>query len=156
MVALGKGWLTVTGRKANLASSAFVSGTLIQGFIELVDVSSKPELWHGTLLLYGAPTFSMLLTTVIGTVLPKVENMLLVFHILGFFGVLVALLYLGPHGNAYQVFTTSIKDGVGAPRRCLFSLVLLAMLLLSYVSHQSIESKTILECAFRGRFSESR
>ena len=105
------GWLTVAGWQANVASSAYVSGTLIQGFIELVDPTYTPHLWHGTLLLYGALALSIFMTTVVGTILPKIESMLLVIYILGFFGVLVPLVYLGPHGNAHDVFTTFLNDG---------------------------------------------
>ena len=59
----------------------------------------------------GALAISIFTTTVVGTVLPKIESILLVIYILGFFGVLVPLVYLGPHGNARDVFTTFINDG---------------------------------------------
>ena len=105
------GWLTVAGWQASVAASAYVSATLIQGFIELVNPNYTPHLWHATLLLYGALAISIFTTTVVGTVLPKIESILLVIYILGFFGVLVPLVYLGPHGNAHDVFTTFINDG---------------------------------------------
>ena len=70
-----------------------------------------PHLWHATLLLYGALAVSIFTTTIVGTVLPKIESMLLVIYILGFFGVLVPLVYLGPHGNAREVFTTFQNHG---------------------------------------------
>lgn len=105
------GWLTVIGWQASLASGAYVAGTLFQGFIELVDTAYVPHGWHTTLLLYGVVALAIFTTTVTGTVLPKIESMLLVFYILGFFGVLVPLVYLGPHGNGRDVFTTFINDG---------------------------------------------
>ena len=94
-----------------MASSAYVSGTLIQGFIELVNPAYSPHLWHATLLLYGAVALGIFTTTVIGTLLPRIESMLLVIYIFGFFGILVPLVYLGPHGNAHEVFTTFVNDG---------------------------------------------
>ncbi|MCJ1293485.1 hypothetical protein MMC34_005040 [Xylographa carneopallida] len=105
------GWLTVAGWQANVASSAYVSGTLIQGFIEVLYPDYSPMLWHATLLLYGALALSIFTTTVVGTALPRIESTLLVIYTLGFFGVLVPLVYLGPHGSASEVFTTFNNGG---------------------------------------------
>ena len=76
-----------------------------------MDPSYTPHRWHATLLLYGALALSIFTTTVIGTALPKIESMLLVVYVLGFFGVLVPLVYLGPHANAHEVFTTFLNGG---------------------------------------------
>ena len=70
-----------------------------------------PQLWHATLLLYGTLAVSVFATTVIGTTLPALESILLVAYILGFFGVLVPLVYLGPHGTAKDVFATFLNNG---------------------------------------------
>ena len=101
----------MAGWQASVASSAYISGTLIQGFIEVVYPSYNPMLWHATLLLYGALVFSIFITTVVGTALPAIESTLLVVYTLGFFGVLVPLVYLGPHGSASDVFTTFNNGG---------------------------------------------
>lgn len=37
--------------------------------------------------------------------LPKIETFILIVHILGFFAILIPLLYMGPHGDASEVFT---------------------------------------------------
>ena len=105
------GWLTVAGWQASVASAAYVCGTLIQGFIELVDSEYQPQLWHATLLLYGTLGLAIFTTTFAGTVLPKIENMLFVIYVIGFFGALVPLVYLGPHGSAHDVFTTFLNEG---------------------------------------------
>ena len=105
------GWLTVIGWQAGIASTAFISGTLIQGLIELVNTGYAPKLWHGTLLFYAALLLSVFIDTVIGTTLPGIESAMLVLYILGFFGILVPLVYLGPHSTAKQVFTTFLNDG---------------------------------------------
>lgn len=101
----------MAGWQANVASSAYVSGTLIQGFISLVYQNYSSKLWHATLLLYAALALSIFTTTVVGSALPRIESVLLVIYILGFFGVLVPLVYLGPHGDAASVFTTFLNNG---------------------------------------------
>ena len=105
------GWLTVAGWQANLAASAYVAGTLIQGLIGLADPTYKSQFWHSTLLMYGTLALSVLITTRMGTVLPTIEIILLVIYILGFVGILVPLVYLGPHANAHNIFTTFINNG---------------------------------------------
>lgn len=111
MLIVPKGWLTVAGWQASVASSAYVLGLLVQGLIEVIDPSYTPKLWHATLLLYAALAVSIFATTVIGTVLPKLESILLVTYVLAFFGVLIPLVYLGPHGNAKDVFATFMNNG---------------------------------------------
>ena len=88
-----------------------MSGLLIQGFIQLVYPSYEGQLWHATLLLYGALMLSIFTTTVIGTVLPKIEATLLAVYVFGFVGVMVPMVYLGPHGTAHDVFTTFMNNG---------------------------------------------
>ncbi|CAG8955886.1 hypothetical protein HYFRA_00008736 [Hymenoscyphus fraxineus] len=105
------GWITVTGWLTGVASSAYVTGTLIQGFIEVVNPSYSPQLWHASLLMYATLAFAVFCTTTIGTFLPKMEIGLLVLYIIGFFAVLVPLVYLGPHGDAYSVFGTFANNG---------------------------------------------
>ena len=103
--------MTVAGWQASVASGAFVAGTLIQGFIELVYPTYTPHLWHGTLLLYAVLTLSTFATTTFGSALPHIESALLVVYVLGFIGVMIPLVYLGPHGTAQDVFTTFINQG---------------------------------------------
>lgn len=43
--------------------------------------------------------------------LPKVEGVFLIFHILGFFAIIIPLVYLGPHGSAKDVFATFLNEG---------------------------------------------
>lgn len=53
----------------------------------------------------------MLVNTAASTALPKVEVMVLVLYVLGFFAIVIPLVYLGPHGSAKDVFTTFINGG---------------------------------------------
>ena len=69
-----------------------------------------PKLWHGTLLFYAALLLSVFIDTVIGTTLSGMESTMLVY-ILGFFGIPVPLVCLGPHSGAKQVFTPFLDDG---------------------------------------------
>jgi choline transport protein len=67
--------------------------------------------WHGTLLLYAVVLLAMLFNTYLAKQLPKVEGAVLIIHIVGFFGVLITLVYLAPHGNAHDVFVLYLANG---------------------------------------------
>ena len=105
------GWLTVAGWQAAVATSNYLSAGLFQGLIALVKPDYVPQLWHTTLLYYGSLALSVFMNTVVGTKLPKTESVFFIFYILGFFAILVPLVYLAPHSSAEDVFNTFLNNG---------------------------------------------
>ncbi|SLM36313.1 choline transport protein [Lasallia pustulata] len=105
------GWLTVAGWQAAVASGGYLTGTLIQGLIALTVPSYSPKSWHGTLLYWAVIFMAVFVNAVVSSLLPKFEGLILILHILGFFGILIPLIILGPHGNASDVFTTFLNEG---------------------------------------------
>jgi choline transport protein len=100
------GWLTLCGWQASVGSGAYLTGGLIQGILILTQPSYVPRNWHGTLFYWAIMVFSVAINVTAGWLLPKFEGALLLLHILGFFGIIIPLLTLGPDGDAYEVFTT--------------------------------------------------
>ena len=94
-----------------MAGTAYVAGTLVQGLLILNHPGYDYQRWHGTLLFYAVIAFSLFINTYLGRLLPQIESMMLFFHILGFFGVLIPLVYLAPHQSAKEVFTTFYNGG---------------------------------------------
>ncbi|ETI28184.1 hypothetical protein G647_00633 [Cladophialophora carrionii CBS 160.54] len=105
------GWQSVLSWQACLASAAYLGGTIIQGLLVLNYPSYDFKRWHGTLLLYAVITLAMLFNTYLAKQLPKVEGAVLIVHIVGFFGVLITLVYLAPHGDSYDVFVKYLANG---------------------------------------------
>lgn len=105
------GWITVIGYQANISSAAFFSGTMIQGLLVLNYPDYVFERWHGTLLFYIVVIFSLFVNTYLARLLPGIESAVLVLHIIGFFCILIPLVYLAPHSSASYVFTTFANDG---------------------------------------------
>lgn len=99
------GWLTVARWQALAASGGYLCSTLIQGFIVLNDATYSPQNWQGTLLFWAAILFAVVFNTVISSALPQIEGLILIIHVLGFFAILIPLVYLAPHGSASEVFT---------------------------------------------------
>ena len=105
------GWLTCAGWQAALATSGFFTGTLIQGMI----VQNNPDYvfarWHGTLLFWAVVLLAVVINTVVSNSLPRIEGLILVLHILGFFAVLIPLVYLAPHSTPSDVFALFLNEG---------------------------------------------
>ncbi|KAI9808499.1 MAG: hypothetical protein M1827_007204 [Pycnora praestabilis] len=104
-------WITVIGWQAACASGAYLGGTIIQGLLVLNYPSYDFHRWHGTLMFYAVILLALIVNTWMARHLPKLEGFILVVHIFGFFGVLIPLVYLAPHGNASEVFGTFLNEG---------------------------------------------
>ncbi|KAK5998949.1 Choline transport-like protein [Cladobotryum mycophilum] len=105
------GWLTVGGWQASLATIVYVSATMIQGVAVLLAPSYTIERYQSTLIMWAVILFSLFINSVVNRLLSKFEGLILVLHILGFFGIMIALVTLGPRADAASVFTTFRNDG---------------------------------------------
>ena len=107
------GWLTVTGWQGLVASGGYLTGTIIQGLIVLTvpSYAASETSWQGTLLYWAAIFFAVFINTVVSSLLPKIEGLILVLHILGFFSILIPLVILAPHDSASDVFTGWLNEG---------------------------------------------
>lgn len=94
------------GWQTGLASIAFIAGTLIQGLIVLNNADYVFERWNGTLLVIALVAFAVLFNTFFAKRLPAIEGMVLILHLLGFFGIIIPLWVLAPRNSAKQVFTS--------------------------------------------------
>lgn len=106
-----QGWLTVAGWQAALVSGAYLTGTVIQGLIILNHTDYTPKAWHGTFLLWGVLLVSVFVNTVVSRYLPKIEGVILILHVLGFFAILVPMVALAPQTSASDVFTVFLNEG---------------------------------------------
>ena len=71
----------------------------------------EPKHWHTVLLFWVAIGFAVFVNAVIGRLLPRVEGVILVVHILGFFAVILPLIFFGEHKDASEVFGTFMNRG---------------------------------------------
>lgn len=99
------------GWQACTASGAFLGGTIIQGLIVLNYPDYNFQRWHGTLMFYAIIALTLFVNTYLASYLPKIEGLILVLHILGFFAILIPIVYLAPRSSASEVFGTFINGG---------------------------------------------
>ncbi|KAF5676110.1 GABA transporter [Fusarium heterosporum] len=105
------GMLTIGGWQGSVASSALLTGNMILGLATLNYEGFEPQLWQGTLLFWAIFLFAVFINTLVSSVLPKFEGLILILHILGFFAILIPLVTLGPHASASDVFTVFVNNG---------------------------------------------
>jgi choline transport protein len=107
------GWLTITGWQAFVASGAFLTGSMIQGLILIThpEYMDSMQNWHGTLLFWAVILLSYAINSAIGSTLAKFEGLVLVVHIVGFFGVMLPLVLLGEPVKSKDVWNNWLNLG---------------------------------------------
>lgn len=105
------GWFNTLGWQAISTIGGFLASSLIEGLIVLNNPDFEPTRWQSTLLLWATIVFAVFINTALGRFLPKIEGLILIFHVIAFFALLVPLVYLSPHNDAKTVFTTFVNDG---------------------------------------------
>ena len=84
---------------------------MVQGLIILTDSTYDPKPWQDVMLYWGVISCAVIINTAVSSWLPKFEAMILILHVLGFFGILFPLVILGPHAPASEVFQKFINGG---------------------------------------------
>jgi choline transport protein len=105
------GWINVLGWQAGTTSLSFLAGTMIQGLITLNHPTYVGERWHGTLLLYAVIAITIIINTYLANHMPKIEGLIFILHMVGFFCILIPVVYLAPHGTPKDVFGTFLNEG---------------------------------------------
>jgi amino acid transporter len=78
----------------------------IQGLLVLNDPSYNYQRWHGTLILYAVLLVTVFVNTVAVRVLPALEGVIVILHVLGFLAILIPLVHLAPQSSTEFVFAT--------------------------------------------------
>lgn len=67
--------------------------------------------WHGTLVYWAVLLLCICINTKLNRLLPAIEVLVLVLHILGCFAILIPLVYLYPKDNTNAIFSTWNNGG---------------------------------------------
>ncbi|EED17336.1 GABA permease, putative [Talaromyces stipitatus ATCC 10500] len=99
------GWMSVLAWQAGSASGSFLTGTIIQGLISIRDPNYIPENWQGTLFVFAMILVIYIFNVHASNLMPVLNNLLMILHILSWAVVVIALWALAPHQHAKAVFT---------------------------------------------------
>jgi amino acid transporter len=98
--------------QAGNASGSFLTGTIIQSLIALnYPDTYNPQPYQGTLLVFAMVAVLFIVNIWGADIWPKIQNGLMIFHILGFAIVLIILWVCAPHQTATAVFTEFSNEG---------------------------------------------
>lgn len=104
-------WLTIAAWQAISCSTGYGVATLVQGMVALSHDSYAPKAYQTMLLMWATMALAVILNSTTGQFLAKFEGLVLMFHLAGFFLVLVPLVYFAPHSDPSLVFTTFMNLG---------------------------------------------
>ncbi|KAH7554723.1 hypothetical protein BM1_07384 [Bipolaris maydis] len=104
------GWVSLIGWQATTASSAYLGGAILQSTILLVKPEYIPKPYQAMLIGWALLAFAVIINTVGSKTLAHFEGLILVLHILGFFAILIPMVYLGNHSDA-SILTTFVNSG---------------------------------------------
>ncbi|KAI0517029.1 putative GABA transporter [Xylaria bambusicola] len=103
-------WLTTLAWQAAALTSNYTTATILQGIIVLTTPSYVARQWHTILIIYAVTFFTVAINFTTSRTLAKIEGLILILHLAGFFGILVPLVYFAPHNTASFVFETIRND----------------------------------------------
>lgn len=107
-----KGWLTVCGWQGALISAFILAGSMIQSLAALNNESYNPKDWKALLIMYACIVVALLFNTAVSSFLPAIEGAILIIHIVGFFAILIPVVYLAPvHNSPAEVFNLFLNEG---------------------------------------------
>jgi choline transport protein len=98
------GWMSTLGWLASTASSCFVCATLIQAMVEVYNVDFVFVNWKYTLIGIAVMVITIFFNTWGAPVLPMIETISLVGHLLGFLVVIIPVWVMAPKNSASDVF----------------------------------------------------
>ena len=67
---------------------------MILALAQLNNPSYTPALWQGTMVYWGVMAVAIFINTTTSKILPKLESFILILHIMGFFAILIPLVYV--------------------------------------------------------------
>ena len=84
---------------------------MIQGLLVLNHPDYVSQQPHGTLLFWATICICVFVNTVVSSILPKIEGVIFILHVLGFLAIPIILSYIAPYGTAADSFTLFLNEG---------------------------------------------
>ncbi|KAF9077332.1 amino acid/polyamine transporter I [Rhodocollybia butyracea] len=112
LLSYASGWMSTLGWLASVAASVNVIGVEIEALVEVILPDFAFTGWQLTLVMFAFILITIVFNTYGARVLPKLEIVSLIGHLLGFFVVMIPLLVLCPKNTAFDVFV-NFQDNSG-------------------------------------------
>lgn len=99
------GWTSALGWQAATSTGSYLGGFMIQSLIGLNNSGYTFPRWQCTLLMYAVLALCIFVNTVLVRFLPGLEGVILVLHVVGFFAIMIPIVYLAPISSNAFVWT---------------------------------------------------
>ena len=99
------GWLSTMGWQAAASSGSYLGGFMIQALIGINHPTYSFARWQCTLLMYAVIALCIFVNTVLIKVLPGLEGLILILHVVGFFAIMIPVVHLAPISSNEFVWT---------------------------------------------------
>jgi amino acid transporter len=105
------GWMSTLSWQAGNASGSFLTGTIIQALLVVNYPDYEPKAWQGTLFVFASVIVLCVVNIWASDIWARIQNGLLILHIIVFLAVIITLWVLAPHQSAKAVFTEFTNAG---------------------------------------------
>lgn len=105
------GWMSTLSWQAGTASGPYLVGTLIQSCAIVVYPEYAPTGWQGTLMVIGIALLVWVLNVYGANLMPLLQNLMMVLHLVGFFVIIIILWVRAPRATTKATFTEFTNDG---------------------------------------------
>ena len=104
------GWLVICGWQALVASSAYLSGTMILTLVTMNRPEYSATQWQSTLLYWAIMGMAILVNRFSTTSLPVVQIFILALHIFGFFAFLIPMVSVRCSRRLIHVYEPRLRQ----------------------------------------------
>ena len=109
------GWVSMLGWQAAASTGTYLAGTTIQSLLALNVAGYEAPRWQTTLIMYAVLALTIFVNTILVRLLPRLESLVLVLHVIGFFAVLVPIVHFVPISTNAFVWTEFVnRSGYGS------------------------------------------
>lgn len=105
------GWMSTLSWQAGNASGSYLTGTVLQALVKVNYPNYVKKDWQGTLMIFAMVGILYTINVWASDLWARIQNGLLILHVLGFFAVIISLWVLAPHQSAKAVFTGFSNTG---------------------------------------------
>jgi amino acid transporter len=105
------GWMSTLSWQAGNASGSFLTGTIIQALLVVNYPDYEPQRWQGTLFVFAMVIVLCVINIWGSDIWARIQNGLLILHIVVFLAVIITLWTMAPHQSAKAVFTEFTNEG---------------------------------------------
>jgi choline transport protein len=109
------GWVSMLGWQAAASTGTYLAGTTIQSLLALNIPGYEARRWQATLIMYAVLLLTIFVNTILVRLLPGLEGLILILHVVGFFAILIPIVHLAPISTNAFVWTEFVnRSGYGS------------------------------------------